>query len=604
MRFLAGWILLAMATSAASAQTPVHGLSLIGQLALPPDFKAFPYVNPDAPKGGEATLGSIGTFDSFHPFIVRGTPARDVARAFDTLMRVDADEADTNYCHLCQTVAIAADKRAVTFTLRPEARWHDGTPITAEDVAWTFDTLRRDGRPSYRQYYADVDHVTVDSPRVVTFHFKTDSNRELPLILGQLTVLPKHWWAGRDFTKPLSEPPLGSGPYRVESYEFGRTVVMARVRDYWAANLPTARGLDNLDRWRTEYFRDATVAMEAFKAGQIDLREENVAKEWATAYDFPAVQKGLVKKELLRHHLPSGMQGYAMNLRRKLFQDPRVREALTLVFDFEWANRNLFYGAYTRSTSYYNNSELAAEGIPQGDERALLEPFRAQLPDALFRQPFALPVTDGSGNNRAELRRALDLLKRAGWEVRERKLVNAAGENFSFEILLEDAIFERLALPYVQWLARLGIDARVRTVDSAQYQKLADAFDYDMTIAVTGGSDSPGNELAREWSCDAAKLEGSDNLIGVCDPVIEALIPQVIHAPDRAHLITATHALDRVLRWRWYMVPHYHLQYVRVAYWDRFGHPSQPVRTGFALNSWWIDPARAAITDAARRAGN
>jgi microcin C transport system substrate-binding protein len=329
-----------------------------------------------------------------------------------------------------------------------------------------------------------------------------------------------------------------------------------------------------------------------------------VAKDWATAYDFPAVQKGLVKKELLRHRLPTGMQGFAMNTRRKLFGDVRVREALATVFDFEWQNANLFYGAYTRTRSYFSNSDLAARGLPTEAEIGLLAPYRDKLPAALFSEPLFLPVTDGSGNNRVQMRRALDLLKPAGWEIKDRKLVNAQGEPFSFEILLDSPSFERVALPYVQWLARIGIEARVRTVDPAQYQRLTDSFDFDMTEAVVPQSDSPGNEQIGYWSCDSAKQEGSENLMGVCDPVVEALLGQVIHAADHAHLVTATHALDRVLMAGWYVVPQWHLQSVRIAYWDRFGRVAIPVRSGVAFDAWWLDPVKAAATDAARRGGN
>ncbi len=601
MRFLAVLVLM---TGSALAQVPTHAISLLGEPALPANFTHFPYANPDAPKGGEVTLGSVGSFDSFNPFIVRGTPAADAARVYDTLMRPNADEAETSYAHLAASVTLSADKKSVTFALRPEAKFHDGTPVTADDVAWTFETLREKGRPNYRQYYADIDKVIVDGPHHVSFHFRTDQNRELPSILGQLPVLPKHWWASRDFTKPLTEPPLGSGPYRVGKVEFGRTLVMERVADYWGRNLPTARGIDNFGTRRTEYFRDSTVALEAFKAGQTDYRSENVAKDWATAYDFPAVQKGLVKKELLRHRLPTGMQGFAFNTRRKLFQDVRVREALASVFDFEWENANLFYGAYTRTQSYFSNSALASTGVPEGAELALLEPFRAKLPASLFTQPFSLPVTDGSGNNRAQLRRALELLKAAGWDTKERKLVNQQGEAFSFEILLDSPSYERIALPYVQWLARLGIEARVRTVDPAQYQRLTDSFDYDMTESGVPQSDSPGNEQVGFWSCDSAKSEGSDNLMGVCNPVVEALLPKVIHAANHAELLAATHALDRVLLAGWYMVPQWYLQSVRVAYWDRFGRVDMPLRSGIAFDAWWIDPAKAAATDAARRMGN
>jgi microcin C transport system substrate-binding protein len=417
-------------------------------------------------------------------------------------------------------------------------------------------------------------------------------------------VLPKHWWAGRDFSKPLTEPPLGSGAWRIERFEFGRTVALARVPDYWARELGTARGLANFDRRRTEYFRDPTVALEAFKAGQVDFRQENIAKDWATAYDFPAVRRGLVKKEEFRHRLPTGMQGFVMNTRREVFRDVRVRQALALVFDFEWANINLFHGAYTRSSSYFSNSSLASTGVPQGAELALLEKYRGQLPPALFTQEFRLPVTDGSGNNREVLRQALDLLRQAGWTIKDRRLVNAAGQPLRFEIVLSNPSFERVALPYVQWLARLGVDARVRTVDPAQFQRLSDSYDYDMAVEVFGQSESPGNEQRGYWSCDSAKQEGGQNSAGVCDPTIDALVETLINAPDRPALETATKALDRVLLHGWYVVPQWHLASIRAAWWDRFERVDVPIRAGMVFDAWWINPARAAATDAARRAGN
>jgi microcin C transport system substrate-binding protein len=590
---------------AVAAQAPVrtYGLSLLGSLSLPPDFKYFPYVNPNAPTGGEVVLSSVGTFDSFNPFIVRGTPAVGVFQIWDTLLRLNADEAETEYGLLAKVIELPADGMSVAFELRPEAKFNDGTPVTAEDVAWTFDTLREKGRPFYRQYYADVASVTVEGPLRVVFHFKTNTNRELPMILGQLPVLPKHWWAGREFDKPLTDPPLGSGAYRIGHFEFGRTLSMERVPNVWSKDLPVMRGLANVDTQRTEYFRDATVEREAFKAGQIDFRQEDSSKSWATAYDFPAVQKGLVKKEALPHRMPTGMQGFGMNVRRKLFQDVRVRHALAMAFDFEWANANLFYGLYTRTTSYFSNSELASSGTPQGAELALLDKYRDQLPQDLFSKPFEVPVTDGSGNNREGLRAALALLEQAGWKVRDRKLVDADGQPFSFEILLGQPAFERVALPYVQWLSRLGIEARVRTVDPAQYERLLDTYDFDMTVVEYSESDSPGNEQTGYWTCDSAKLEGGTNLMGICNPVVDDLVHQLLIAPDRAHLVVATHALDRVLLNEWYVVPQWYLQSVWVAYWDRFGRPDKPVRTGLAFDSWWIDPVKAAATDAARRGG-
>ena len=588
----------------AEAQTRTYGLSLLRPLALPADFANLPYVNPNAPKGGDVALGAVGTFDSFNPFIVRGTPAGDISRVWDPLLRSDADEPEAAYGHLVKVIEIPDDHMGVTFELRPEAHFNDGTPVTAGDVAWTFNTLLGQGRPFYKQYYGDVDSVSVESPSRVTFHFKSAKNRELPVILGEMQVLPEHWWKGRDFTKPLTDPPLGSGPYRVDHFEFGRTLVMARVADWWAKDMPTGRGLYNFATRRTEYFRDATVGFEAFKAGQVDYREENVSKDWATAYDFPALQKGLVKKELIRQHRPTGMQGFAMNTRRAVFKDVRVRHAVALAFDFEWENANLFYGAYTRTESYFSNSDLASSGLPSGEERALLDKYKSDLPPALFTDPFKLPVSDASGNNRDQLRQALALLRDAGWRVQDQKLVDASGKQMSFEILLEEPAFERVALPYVQWLQRLGIDTHVRTVDSAQYQHAMDAYDFDMTVVVFPESDSPGNEQKGFWTCDAAKQEGGDNVSGVCNPVVDALVKDVTDAPDYDHLLVATHALDRVLLWNWYVVPQWHFPYVRAAYWDKFGRPTPPGPTGVVFDSWWIDPAKATALEAARASGN
>jgi len=566
------------------------GLSSIGAPALPPDFKAFPWVNPDAPKGGEVRLASIGSFDSFNPFIVRGTPAMAVGRVWDTLMRSNPDEPASSYGLLARDVRIAPDRMWVAFDLRPEARFHDNTPVTADDVVWTFQVLRDQGRPFYRAYYADVADVVAEGPGRVVFHFRSNQNRELPLILGEMPVLPKHWWQGRDFSKPLSEPPLGSGPYRVGHVDMGRTLTMERVPDYWAANLPVERGLNNFDRITTEYFRDATVAMEAFKAGQIDFREENISKTWATGYDFPAVQKGLVKREEIHHQLDTGMQGFAMNLRRPIFANRQVRQALAIAFDFEWMNKNLFYGAYTRTLSYFSNSQLGSSGLPQGDELALLEPYRAQLPPELFTTPYTLPVTDGSGSNREQLRQALGLLKQAGWDVKDRKLVDASGNQMKFTILLPDPSYERATLPYVQSLDKLGIAADVRTVDPSQYQHLVDDFDYDMTMITLPQGDVPGNEQRDYWSCDAAKSQGSSNVMGICSPAVDALVEKMIAATDWPQLLAATHALDRVLLWGWYVVPNWHIDSNRIAYWDKLARPQKTMRTGFDFDDWWIVP--------------
>ncbi len=598
--------------------TRSNAIAILGIPALPESFAYFPYVDPDAPKGGSVTLATIGTFDSFNPFILRGTAAfglvnpwvimpggsgsgSSVGHVWESLLTSSADEPATAYGHLAKTIELPADKMWVAFDLRPEAKFSDGTPVTAEDVAWTYNTLLSQGRPSMRIQFADVKDVVVESPTRVVFHFKSNENRELPLIVGGLPVLPKHFFEGRDFTRPLTDTPIGSGPYRVASFELGRSITYQRNPNWWAANLPTGRGTNNFDTVRIEYFRDSTVAMEAFKAGQSDVRSENVSKNWATAYDFPAVRDKQVIKGNFPHHLPTGMQGYAMNTRRAVFADPLVRQAVGLLFDFEWANKNLFYGAYTRTTSYFSHTPLASSGVPEGDELKLLESYRAELAPALFTQPFTLPVTDGSGNMREQLRQALDLLKQAGWQVKERKLVGPQGQPLAFTILLDDPSLERIALPYAQNLQKIGIEANVRTVDPAQFQHLTDYFDFDMTMMIYPQGDIPGNELRDYWSCAASKAQGSNNVSGICDPAVDALIEKIITAQDRPTLQTAARALDRVLLWRWYMVPNWDNLVFHVAYWDRFGQPGKAIREGFNFDTWWVNPTKAAATDAARQ---
>lgn len=622
MRKLIFLLLLGLTASAAHADdtavTRSSAIAILAKPALPPDFPYFPYVDPNAPKGGEVALSVVGTFDNFNPFILRGSSAigltgsfvilpggsgsgSTVGHVWESLLTSSADEADAGYGHLAQTIEIPADKMWVAFDLRPEAKFSDGTPVTAEDVAWTYNTLIEKGRPSFKIQMADVKDVEIDGPRRVVFHFKSNQNRELPLILGGIAVLPKHFFEGRDFTKPLTDPPIGSGPYRIAKFELGRSITFERRPDWWAANMPTGKGTNNFDRVRIEYFRDSTVAMEAFKAGQIDLRSENISKNWATAYDFPAVTRGLVIKKEFIHQLPTGIQGFAMNTRRPVFANPLVRQAMDEVFDFEWENKNLFYGAYKRTNSYFANSPLASSGIPQGDELKLLEPYRKDLPPALFTEPFKLPVTDASGNNRDQMRRALDLLKQAGWTIQDRKLVNKDGEQMAFTILLDEPSLERPTLPYAQLLQKLGIDVKVRTVDPAQYQHLTDDFDFDMLMMIYPEGDLPGNELRDYFSCASAKAQGSFNAPGICQPVVDALVEKVINAQDREALTTAARALDRVLLWSWYLVPNWHSQDFHIAYWNRFGYPDKPIREGFNFDTWWVDPAKAAALIAAKQ---
>jgi len=579
-----------------------HALSLLAEPALPADFAHWPWVNPDAPKGGEVVLTRLGSFDSFNPFILRGAPDFGVSVIYDSLMASNPDEATAEYGLIAETVELPADRKGVTYNLRQIARWHDGKPITADDVIFTFNALRTQGRPFYRAYWADVTEVVAEGPHRVVFRFRDADNRELAQILGDLPVLPKHWFEGRDFARPSLDVPLGSGAYRLERFEPNRNTVYTRVDDYWAKDLGVRRGMNNIGTLRYEYFRDTTVAFEAFKAGQVDFRTDNVARDWATGYDFPAARRGLVKKEEIRHEIPTGMQSFAMNLRRPLFQDARVRRALIEVFDFEWMNANLFYGAYARTTSYFSNSDFASRGLPQGRELAILETFRGRIPDSVFTEEYKLPVTDGSGNNRDGARRALALMRQAGWTVRDRRLMNAQGQPFEFEILLQGATFERIALPYVQWLERIGVTARVRTVDPAQYQVRVDAFDYDMTVDSMGQSFSPGNEQRDYFTTAKARENGSQNVAGIADPAIDEIVELVIGAPNYDELVARTRALDRVLLHHNFVIPQWHLPAFRIAYWDKFGRPERNPRFNLSFPSaWWIDPAREQALAEARR---
>lgn len=587
-------LLMSAATNAAE-----HALTLHGEPKYGPDFTHFDYVNPNAPKGGELKLANVAadTFDSLHPFILRGRPADGIGLIYDTLMESSLDEAFTEYGLIARSAQIGPGNAYVRFHLREAARFHDGEPVTADDVAWTFRMLRDEGHPQYRAYYRDVERVEVIDQHEVVFHFANPGNAELPLILGQLPVLPAHYWAERDFAATTLEPPLGSGPYRVMEVEQGRRVVYQRVDDYWAADLPVKRGRHNIARISYDYYRDGTVALQALKAGEYHLRQENVARNWATAYDTPAVSEGLLRLEEIPHDRPAGMQGFFFNTRRAIFADPKVREALAYAFDFEWTNDNLFYGAYKRTRSYYENSELAATGLPSEAEQAVLAPFRDQLPPRVFTQAYQPPSTVDT-SLRSNLRQALMLLQQAGWEVQDGALTQlSSGETMAFEILLASPSFERVVLPMQRNLERLGIAVSVRTVDPTQYQNRLQSFDFDMTVYVAPQSLSPGNEQRDFWSCETAEIEGSRNIAGVCDPVVEALVEQIIDAPNREALITRTKALDRVLQWGFYSIPNWYIDRFRVAYWDRFGRPPENPPYGLALDTWWVDPAKAARVD-------
>lgn len=573
-----------------------------GQPKYGKNFKNFAYVNPDAPKGGVLKMAASGTFDTFNPFVIKGTPAAGISLIYDTLTVESADEPFSEYGLVARTIEMPKDRTWVAFTLNPKAKFSDGTPVTAEDVVFSFNVLREQGLPMFRYYYGNVATAEAQDGGRVLFTFKEGDNRELPLILGQMPVLPAHFWKGKDFSATTLEIPVGSGPYRVKSFEQGRFVVYERNPDWWGADLAVSKGFYNFDEIRYDYYRDATVAVEALKAGAYDLRIENEAKKWLTAYTDLGEKQGFAKKEFF-HGLPSGMQGFVFNTRRPLFADVRVREAIALMFDFEWSNKNLFSGQYLRTKSYFDNSELAAKGKPSKDELALLNPFKDSLPPEVFTTPFDLPKTNASGFLRPQMRRAFSLLEQAGWTVQNGVLKNAEGQPFAFEILLDTAsagAWERITLPYVKNLQKLGVKATVRAVDVTQYNNRLAHFDYDMIVSVWGQSTSPGNEQRYFWGTAAADSAGSRNYAGIKDAAVDALIEKIIEAPDRQKLIAATRALDRVLLWNWYVVPHWHVPANRLVFWDKFGYPTDRLTKGVQLTTWWADGAKEASLAAKR----
>jgi microcin C transport system substrate-binding protein len=599
-----GWSVLRLAVlgifavTAADAQqktTVAHAIAMHGQPKYGLDFKHFDYVDPNAPKGGSVRLGVRGTFDTLNRFIPKGVPG--AGDATETLLTSSADEPFTEYGLIAESLEWPEDRSWVIFTLRPEARWHDGKPITVEDVIFSLDILKTKGRPFYRFYYGSIKKAEKVGPRKVKFTFAEAGNRELPLIAGQIPILPKHYWEseGRDFSKTTLEPPLGSGPYRITNFEAGRHIVVERVKDYWGAHLPVRRGRSNFNSLRYEYYFDETVLRQALKAGKLDYRQENQAKAWALDYDTPAVRDGRLKLNEIGHKNPTGMQAFVINSRRQVFKDRKLRRALAYAFDFEWSNRNLFFSQYTRTESYFSNSELASTGLPKGEELAVLEGYRGRVPDEVFTQVYKAPKTDGSGWPRDNLSRAFALLAEAGWVVRDMKLVNAeTGKRLKFEILLYSTTFERVALPFKRNLTRLGIDARVRLVDTSQYINRLREFDFDIIVGGWGQSESPGNEQRGYWSSAAAASPAAQNLIGIKDPVVDELIELVISAPSRQSLVNRTRALDRVLLWGHYVIPNWHARVDRIASWDKFSRPAITPRHGTNLDYWWLDAAKDA----------
>jgi microcin C transport system substrate-binding protein len=584
---------------------PVHGLALHGAPKYGPG-EVFDYVNPDAPKGGTFRIrADTPTFDSFNPFVVKGTPAAGLtylgANSYFTegLTTQGSDEPFTQYCLLCETMELAEDSSWIEFVIRSEAKFHDGSPVTADDVIFSFETLMEKGHPFYKFYWGDVEKAEKRSARAVRFYFSNPDNAELPLVMGQLPILSKLYWREGTFESGSLDIPVSSGPYKISSFEPGRFVIYTRDQNYWGKDIVVTAGTHNFDEIRIDYFRDTEVAFEAFKAYQFDHLIENTALRWATGYDEGLIESGAMKKESFEDGMPDNTQGFVMNLRRSKFTDRRVREALGLAFDFDWSNKTLAYGQYAPMGSFFSGSELAATGLPQRLELEILEKYRGQVPDEVFNKPFSPTRTDGSGNNRANLLKARQMLTAAGWEIQGGMLTNSeTGENFEFEFLLGQAGLEKWITPYLRNLERLGIKGSMRTVDSTQYVNRINAFDFDMMVGVPSQSISTGNEQREFWGSEAADRPGSRNWSGIKDAAIDAIVEGLIASATRESLVAHTRALDRVLLWNHYFVPELSVPATRHAYWNKFGRPKKIPLQGPDLTTWWYNASKAAVLDA------
>ncbi len=570
-----------------------HALAMHGDMKYSANFTHFDYVNPDAPKSGTLRMAGNETFDTLNGFSTKGVAADSLGLLYDSLLEKAQDEPFSMYGALAESVETPEDRSWVIFNIRDTAKWHDGKPVTAADVVWTFEILTTKARPFYKAYYANVENVEALDERRVKFTFDMANNRELPLIVGEMPILPAHYWQDKDFTATTLEPPLGSGPYKIGKIVPGRSIEFTRVQNWWGAELPVFKGRYNFDRVTYDYYRDQNVSLEALFAGEYDFRQEYTAKLWATAYDAPPVNDGRITKKKINNGLPQGMQAFTFNMRLPKFQNIALRKAINYAFDYEWSNKQFAFDAYTRTDSYFENSEMEATGLPEGRELEILEPFRDQLPDSVFTEEFVIPKTDGSGNNRGNLRIAMKLLDDAGYVVGADKVRTHkdTGERLEFEFLVSNtnAAFERWFQPFKQNMERLGIIAGIRIVDASQYINLILAHDYELIIGSWGQSTSPGNEQREYWGSDRADSPGTRNYIGVKDPVVDALIDLIVSAPTREELVLRSRALDRVLLSGWYVIPNWHLAAWRIAYWNKFGLPETqaPYSLG-VIDTWWV----------------
>ncbi|WP_370156788.1 extracellular solute-binding protein [Ferrovibrio sp.] len=580
---------------AADAPARRHGLSAFGDLKYPPDFRHFDYVNPAAPKGGELRAWQLDSFDNLNPLILKGVMAQDLSLAYESLMSRALDEPDAVYGSIAASAELPDDHGWVAFNIDPRARWDDGSPITAADVVFTLDAVKKDGHPLYQLILRDVVSAEAEGAQRVVFRFaETESRRDLSLIVAGLPIMQKAWFAGRDFASPVIAPPPSSGPYRIARVDAGRSIVFERKPDWWGRDLPAHRGQYNFDWIREDYYRDRDIAVEAFFAGEYDYREEITARVWATGYrGKPAFDAGKIKREVLKDGTPSGVQAWFLNSRRPQLADPRVRQAINLAYDFEWMNKTLFYGLYKRTRSMFENSDLAAEGLPSPAELALLEPWRGRIPPEVFTTEYRPPVADGSGRNRANLMRAQALLREAGWQVKDGRLADAEGRPFELEFLLYEPGFQRIVLPFMRNLELIGIRPTIRIVDITAFENRMRSFDFDVVGRRFAQPLTPGVEQRNFWSSASAATVGSYNLSGIRDPAVDDLVEHIVTAKSREELRAATRALDRVLMWGWYVVPNWYSGTVKLAWWDRFRRPAtKPDYAVGLLETWWLDPAQ------------
>ena len=582
---------------AAGAVTRSHAIALYGEPKYPSDFVQFGYTSPKAAKGGEVTLHSLGTFDTFNLHTAKGNPADGLDLLYSSLTVGSSDEAATQYGLVAEQIIYPEDRSWIEFKMNPEAKFHDGTVITADDVVFSFELLMEKGSPAYRLFFADVKTAQALDDHRVKFTFNPGASRELALSIGSLPIFPQHYWATRDFSKTSLEPPLGSGPYKIKTFDSGRRISYERVDNYWAKEHPTQKGLYNFDTIIYDYYRDDIIAMEAFKAGEYDIRRERISKLWATAYNGTAFTSGKIKTREIDHNNPTGMQAFVFNTRRPVFKDIAVRKAISLAFDFEWTNKNLFYNAYSRTQSYFSNSQLVSKGLPSDKELEILNPLKDQLPESVFNEEYQAPVSSGKNRNRENLKKAKKILDAHGYKVVKNQLISPhSGNPVTFEILLYDVGFKRVTNPFIQGLKKLGIQVSTRMVDTSQYIRRVRTFDFDMMVHVFSQSSTPGNEQFNYWHSRSVDQEGSGNLIGINNPAIDTIVERLTLVESYDDLVVTTQALDRVLLHQHYVVPHWHIRHHRIAYWDKFNQPEvAPIYdrvydTG--IMSWWSTDAR------------